>query len=393
MDLILQPANAYRLGDFLKENLAKKWDVFRAAVAFVKRSGTRHIVKELSNFRGDVDLIAGIDHQGTSKEGLEDLLKATQPKGRLTIFHNPISSTFHPKIYCFGGDKTAVAYIGSGNLTEGGLYTNYEASVCFKLDFNDPSHSETWKLLNTTLDQWSDDTSGNAHKLDIQLLNDLVARGYVPTEVLSRKESNGERSSGTAKDEKSLPPIFFPKSVQQAPRTIRAKTETKAAISSSKVQPRVFAGNPGFVMTLQTTDVGRGEKTKGAKRRSPEIFVPLAAIRMNEDFWGYPKLFSEDSQKARKFDRPHVSMRLGTEVISVSMMTWPDKADFRLRSEAIRSAGHVGDIMRIEKVPSGQGYEYYIEIIPPNTNQFKIYDDLCVHSPRSKNSKKRFGYY
>ncbi len=31
----------------------------------------------------------------------------------------------------------------------------------------------------------------------------------------------------------------------------------------------------GFVMTLQKTDVGRGQTTAGTSARSPEIFIPL----------------------------------------------------------------------------------------------------------------------
>ena len=84
-------------------------------------------------------------------------------------------------------------------------------------------------------------------------------------------------------------------------------------------------------------------------------------------------------------------MRLGGEVISVNMMTWPDKRDFRLRSEALRSAGDIGDILRMEKATPGADYEYYVEVVPQGTIQYPVYLALCRHSVR--NSRKTFGYY
>ena len=75
----------------------------------------------------------------------------------------------------------------------------------------------------------------------------------------------------------------------------------------------------------------------------------------------------------------------------MNMMTWPDKHDFRLRSEALRSVGKVGDILRMEKVESGAGYEYYVEVVPEGTSQHPVYLALCRQAVR--NSRKRYGYY
>ena len=46
------------------------------------------------------------------------------------MFHNAIPrATFHPKIYLFESLITATLFVGSNNLTDGGFYTNYEATV------------------------------------------------------------------------------------------------------------------------------------------------------------------------------------------------------------------------------------------------------------------------
>src|SRR5580658_4095599 len=148
MDLsfIAHPQAIARLGDFLKKFLtSKEWLEFRAAVAFVKRSGTKHIRDELMAFTeagGKVRISAGIDAGGTSAEGLTDLIKAVGKPGGIFVFKNANSSTFHPKVYLFKNQDAAAVLVGSGNLTEGGLFTNYEAAVHFRLDLNDPVHAK-----------------------------------------------------------------------------------------------------------------------------------------------------------------------------------------------------------------------------------------------------------
>ena len=145
-------------------------------------------------------------------------------------------------------------------------------------------------------------------------------------------------------------------------------------------------------MTLQQTDVGVGQATAGASRRSPEIFIPLAARNADARFWDWPYGFVDDLARPGKRDRPNVRMRLGSQIINVNMMTWPVKHDFRLRNELLRSAGNVGDILRIERVIDPKAnYEYYVEVIPQGTTQYPLYLQLCCEPVR--NSLKRYGYY
>lgn len=147
----------------------------------------------------------------------------------------------------------------------------------------------------------------------------------------------------------------------------------------------------GFLMTLQRTDVGVGQLTAGASRRSPEIFIPLTARNANPDFWGWDYLFTPDPSKPGKMDRNDVRMRLGTSIIEVNMMTWPDKHDFRLRNEALRSAGEVGDILRIERTDDNRSYAYYVEVIPQGTTEYNYYLSLCTN--RTPSSRRLWGYY
>ena len=154
IEFVHQPSASNRIGDRLKDNLAGPWTRFRAAIAFVKRSGTRHVAPALAAFARtrDVEIIVGIDHGGSSAEGLRDLLDAVAPTGRVIVFHNRLPFTFHPKIYLFQSAVAAELTIGSGNLTEGGLFTNYEAALHVSLGLDDPRDAAILRSIEQTLD-------------------------------------------------------------------------------------------------------------------------------------------------------------------------------------------------------------------------------------------------
>lgn len=423
MRFVHQPAEENRLGEFLIENLHRPWPVFRAAVAFVKRSGTRHIVDSMASFsqRSRCEIIVGIDHRGTSYEGLEDLLRGVGPSGRVLVFHNPISSTFHPKVYLFRSDTNAEVLIGSGNLTEGGIFTNYEASIHFSLDLSVADDASMLRSIEAVLDNWADTTTGTTRLLDSTFLRTLVGRGYVPVEALTNPErddagprtSNGDEANESAE---VLEALFSPRGIARAPSvarsagaqiaTTRAATAAAAPITGpagataagapipetaeATAAPATLA-NKGFVMTLQQTDVGTGQLTPGASRRSPEVFIPLSARDQDPSFWGWPSQFTEDPAKPGKLDRTGVRMRIGSGTATVNMMTWPDKHDFRLRSEALRSAGNIGDILRIERADPASGFDYFAVVIPPGATEYAVYNSLCINAVR--NSQRRYGYY
>ena len=74
------------------------------------------------------------------------------------------------------------------------------------------------------------------------------------------------------------------------------------------------------------------------------------------------------------------------------MMTWPDKHDFRLRSEALRSAGSIGDILRLEKADATIGFDYLAHIVPQGTQEHRHYLAFCVNRTKGR-SNKLWGYY
>jgi HKD family nuclease len=420
MELIIQPFSNQALGDILKAALngeLGEFHTFQAAVAFVKNSGVQHIQAELRQFtffnEKKARLVVGIDHYGSSQEGLEGLLQAIGEQGEIWINHSrEMYITFHPKVYLFEGNKTALLIIGSGNLTEGGLYTNDEASSLNWLDFEKDSDKAILDELRADFDAWCNEGSANARKLDQKFLAQLVEEGYILTETTIQPEGQIE---ATIENERTVPvsnkegtekpgktSLFgktaikrsapkYKKSIRPKPSRPKSIKPTQVSVAVTGDEPTESDGAIGFVMILLRTDVGTGQTTPGTSRRSPEIFVPLVARNYFPEFWGWPNEFIEDSERPGKFDRLNVKTRIGGETVNVNMMTWPVKRDFRLRSEALRSAGNIGDILRIEKTSEGQDFSYYVEIIPQGTSAYQDYLMLCIN--KTPNSTRVWGYY
>lgn len=405
ISLIHHPDGPKRLGDLLVENLSStEWTQFRAAVAFVKNSGVKHIKTHRQNFlaRGAAKISAGVDVAGTSREGLTELLDALGVQGEGWVFHNEAQSTFHPKVYLFSNATNAECLIGSGNLTEGGLYTNYEAFVHLQLDRSNPGDQDFLTRIEELLEDWTNPATGTSLKLTPALIRDLADAGYLPTEAQIRQATDEAKSriKGTAALAQAKK-LFASVKIKPAPHlgVQGATTSAKTTGVRSRAKPGAPSTSTGFVITLQKTDVGHGQTTEGTSRRSPEIFLPKVCVHANPGFWGWPMLFKADpewtgptdTEGYGKMDRDGVTMRLGTQILSVNWWYNPDKRDFRLRNEALRGAGNIGDILRIETADGKGGFDYYVEVVPQGTSLFAQYLALCKEPVR--NSKKKWGYY
>ena len=440
MDFLAQPDDKFRLGDFLNQSFGNTdWTDFRAAVAFIKRSGTKHVCEALAAFskRARVRISVGIDSGGTSIEGLQDLIAAAGTTGQLWVFHNANSSTFHPKIYLFKNASAADLVIGSGNLTEGGLYTNYEASVRLKLDLSCAEHRALLANVEAALDRWSTPQSGVCFALDDALLKRLIDSGKVPTEAQARETEEGAATgkSGSSQAGDSLFKAVRVRAAPKAPGSAgKARMSGGAATPSAKkgkgapsvavppvevnpteaVPPVAAVSTQTFLMTLQKTDVGYGQVTSGASRRSPEIFVPMKAVDTDPAFWGWPTRFIVDkawslkhaawiaSEKAKarrserpleKMDRNGVQIRLVNtgSVVSAAIWYYPKKTDLRIRHEQLRAAGNVGDILILKAAPPGAAHDYDFEVVPSTDARFVALDAACTVRVAA-NSQKRYGY-
>lgn len=401
MELILQPWSGRTIGDTLQ--LALRGDFgtfvrFDAAIAFVKRSGVQHIASDLRDFvsrQGRVRLVVGIDQNGTSIEGLSDLLEAVGGQGEIWIVHSSDTYvTFHPKLYLFKGEDKALLLVGSGNLTQGGLYANDEAATVQVLDLRSPDDLQLLEQIEAALNRWCETEHNTAHRLDAAFLQALVDNGYVGPEQQTRTEGDGQppdSGADSAADQSNRTSGLFGRGpARRRPlRPVRSKPAARSDHPGSSIPQQ--GERIGFLMTLMPTDAGVGQKTPGTSRRSPEVFIPLKARNTNPEFWGWREQFSEDPAKPGKWDRRGVVMRLNDAIIHVNMMTWPVKHDLRLRSEALRSAGQVGDILCIEQSDDVE-YSYRVAVIPSDAEEYADYFKRCTESVGGR-SHKKWGYY
>jgi len=428
MEFIAQPFGEVRLGDFLLSHLADpQWTAFRAAIAFVKRSGTQFVRQPLLDFsgRGQARISVGVDLYGTSREGLNDLLEAT-PGGQVFVYRNSGPNTFHPKVYVFKSAHRAEVLVGSGNLTGGGLFTNYEASLAVSLDLGEPEDMAFLQLVEATLDAWSQPREGTCYTVTPDFLEQLVAAGLVRTEAeiaaMQQARTPAPQSTTTppapVETEGGVavtpaPPLFIRVTVPRPPIIAHAETEieTEAAAEAAEPVAATVIAPPGivplqiggvscFVMTLQNTDVGVGQTTPGTAKRSAEVFIPLAALDLNPVFWTFPAQFTPDvgwnnthpnrRNGLGKMDRMNVLMRIGG-VQAVRMFFNPRKGDFRLGNEALRSAGNIGDILLVRRVDPVNGFEYDIQVAPQGSPFFAQLAPFC-NTP-APHSQKMFGYF
>jgi HKD family nuclease len=114
------------LGAHIEKDLK---DTQRASivVAFAKETALKAL--DLKSFcrRSELRLIAGTDFMLTELALLRELEK--RATATCCVYHKSPDRGFHPKLYVLDKRKTRVVYIGSSNLTFGGLRKNIEANV------------------------------------------------------------------------------------------------------------------------------------------------------------------------------------------------------------------------------------------------------------------------
>jgi len=308
---------------------------------------------------------------------------------------------FHPKTYHFVfADGRQVAYVGSSNLTEAGFALHVEAGLILDSAEGDSPH--VLADIARAIDHWFVSCPPSLHR--VHDVNDVQALASAGILALARPPYSGGLIGGQPAQPSSTKVFLTPSLV--LPAKPNAGTTRISSGSSPPYAPMAHGPvahpspihsssissqlNLSFVMTLQQTDVGVGQVTQGTSRRSPEVFNPLAARDANPSFWGWPNLFQHDPTKPGKMDRTNVHVQLGTQSFDMNMMTWPDKSDFRLRSEILRSAGSVGDILHLQNstVP---GTDYVARVVGQQDPTYPQILARCTNATR--NSLRRWGYY
>ncbi|QNV38510.1 phospholipase D-like domain-containing protein [Rothia terrae] len=169
-----QPFDQYsNLLEFIKYVEEEKYSSLKIAVAWAKKSGIGRVWDSLENFKsegGKLELILGVSEGGATEEGLLLANELTNNQSGF-VFHDP-NRTFHPKVYWAAADDGRnTIFVGSSNLTAGGVAWNYEASLWVTL-----APGEEPELVANVQEWFSilKQNTGSLKKIDQTLIDNLL---------------------------------------------------------------------------------------------------------------------------------------------------------------------------------------------------------------------------
>lgn len=404
MKLIRQPDDEIRAGDWIINQLkSKKFKRLSVAVAFVKASGVSRIKEALKDFvdnGGQVRFVVGIDHQGTSIEGLQSLINLFGINAEIWVIHNEDkreSPTFHPKIYLFENDEFAEVLIGSNNLTKGGLFTNYEVSVSLRLHQVNLEEKELWEKLQSAFTDWCRET--DISKL---LSEDVLARlldehklGSERAEQAERGKSFSHTSSDNNEEEFGLgkTPLFGSVRIRSAPKPA---TYVNQLQDSKVVERKVFPSQSWFGITVLEGDLPQSGS-------SNEIRITKGIRNQNPHFWGWNDRFSYD-ETTGQFTRK-IRIFFNDKLIDAYLKDFPAQkpdgtkasADFRLGSIApiVKVLQNENDLVILE-LSNNLEFDFVAYVIPVIDSHYEGLADGLIPYHQARNRKtgtyKKFKY-
>lgn len=302
---ILNQPHGTQLGDKLNEILGQNeqygFQTFFIVVAYVKKTGVVHLQESLEKFRatgGRVKAVVGIDQRNTSIQGLQLLLSLCD---ELWVHHNEsFGYTFHPKIYAFekAGDKAAI-FVGSSNLTQGGLYTNYETNSFSEYDLNNLEQAKAFSEFKLLFENYSK-PSNLSKKLTSELIETLNKGGYLSDEskvqtLLKAKGAVSQRQTSIFGTEKFHAPhgskSIEPPEVEE--EEVVVEVETEEPVAHHQILVRYIPRAGGRVSQVHFTRriienffhlplVGGGEATLRLQQvqpgKSPEMVEERALV-------------------------------------------------------------------------------------------------------------------
>ena len=267
-------------------------------------------------------LTVGIDLGGTSREVLEELLRWNC---ETFVFHNTIArATFHPKVYLFESAATATFFVGSNNLTDGGLYTNYEAATRYDFDF--PADAAEYERLVRPLAPFLEPQGATVQRLTAALIQTLAARGELISEAEARQRRRIQAARQVRRAEAPPENPFAAVAVPRAPlppRELRAQEPNEPPIAQQEGEQPLAVGGPrpnGVLVwqkRLPRTDalqVPAGTHSKGAVQLTQAGFENPPGQRIRPATY-FRQLFAEyqwEPEPGKAADQEHtfVPMRI-----------------------------------------------------------------------------------
>lgn len=228
-----EPESKNSVGNHLLNILSKKeFHTFTAITAFASEAGViglaDHIVNAKKNFK-QLNLIVGIDQEGTSKEALAEINKL---KINSYIFYQKEPPIFHPKVYLFEGVKETKLILGSSNMTSRGLFGNVESSLLVEFLNTDKMGMNLLAELKEYYRDLFNFTDPNLFKISKKTIKYFVDKGIVPDEIIRQKKYGKQVLEREGVDEGVG--LEIPKrSTANIPKEFRGSRKTKAKTTAA----------------------------------------------------------------------------------------------------------------------------------------------------------------
>lgn len=404
-----QPQGKNRLLAELQTNLQdSKFNSFVFIVAFAKVNPMLKLNDQIVNWRKDksISAVFGVDQKGTSKEALQFALDNFTDTYIIHV-RGKVSPTFHPKIYLFKGEESAIGYIGSNNLTVGGTETNFESYI--KIVMALPDDQQILKEIESCWDSCiASSIKLNKRNLE-QLVNDQLVIDESEMKIFNKQNPYKSVSYGKENDRDPIefpgfhiiPPSPLPKKILQ--QGLKRK--------QYKVVPRLPAE-----VTFERKDVPVSTLViEITPHHNGEILLSKIAVDQNFTFFGWPfsgktipKKYANPAYPQRVPDPivdiflynekgelicKHLSIGLNTVYYSLKSeirITVPQ--DIIQNSKNYLEGPYPVMVMRNEELDLD--LDYSIEIFLPGSKKYEGYRNACNQSMPSggKSTARRFGW-
>ena len=318
------------IGDYIRFVLrrVKSGGIVKIAVAYAQDTGWSFLQPVLSKILKQkntiVECILGIDDQGTSQRAVESAIQLLGIP-HVFLFHNPAGATFHLKFFLVQPNHNeGVVIVGSSNLTESGLLSNFELNIAFEFDLSEKMDHHYFNQFQNLFEQVKKAPSSLPASRD--LIQQLSQSQAFTGSVISQSTRSLENIR------RGILHLF--------PKTPQKKRHRRTKLISP---PQRVKQERSFIMTLAYNDVS-------GKRSEPYILIPLVARDYLPHFWGWPGLFTQGRKyRERRINiEGYISGRRCPE-FNRRLYYVPERSEFRLVCKSIYQLGssYTGSILRI----------------------------------------------
>jgi HKD family nuclease len=375
----LGSVNRLRVGDFLNASISNQnSNHFLFAVAYMRLSGLERLgasIDSLLNKGGKISGAVGIDDGITSVEALESLGKLSQQS---TIFHTTSGYLYHPKLYMTVFDKTAVAVVGSANLTRDGLFRNIEFATAVHMDFSISDDFKVFQNYENFIKELLNTSHPNVKKIDDKTLKLLIKEGAIKRES-EAPEPGTPLKSKRYKPQSIIVESLFPKLAVPAAPPLKAPK----IITPIVIPPTTGTAVGTFIMQLSAFDSSHRTGIPG----TTEVLIPHAAIGF------FPPL----SKSGRKYPDTLFDVVLNTSTgrerhqyrlwyyENRAVGTKIDEYRLRLNHDTIDlSNPGGGDLLVINKLPRDSDPAYEVTILPKTDPTYSTFLGMCTRQVQDK---------